>query len=165
MTAPTLKALPAAHWRVLNHIRTYDHGTPGPTMQRQHASWEDLRALEDRELIAGSTKRDRSVPIRLADWTPSAGQGTYIALWLTGKGDRLVDSPPNRVLRVLARRGASSAHLVKQAADVGDDTLREVAQAGLIRVQSGDVPLDALRRIPAELLLRLTNKGAAYTDR
>jgi hypothetical protein len=164
----TLNAgLTPAKWRVLNALFCANAWTRVPTlMQSQDVGMDDLTGLEQAELVLAAIG-DEGFPAKLA----ATGASIRARVRLTKPGRSLVvNNDANQVICMLGARPDWTALVrdLKAEGMSGDDLLFRMAAAGLVepRLESGpDYPLEAFKRLPSPLPIRLTTKGRRYYPR
>jgi DNA-binding MarR family transcriptional regulator len=161
MSITTSINLRPAEWRTLNRIRNLGHLTPRGAEQ-QGLDLAGLRVLESRNLVWAHLPRSRDLVVKLADLVD--GDSRYIAVRLTDKGDALVDSVGNRVVRELAR-GAVTVRKLMAATDADEDRLRWLEAQEIIRAVNVEAAFATFHRLPDVLTVELTRKGRQYVAR
>lgn len=157
-----------AQWRVLNLLRNrMIHGkttTLSEACNIQGCSLPDLCVLDEAGLLSAALSE---TPIKLAHVNPTRA-GLPISLHLTPRGRHFVLTDPRNVLLLTLEdygRGGRQVRHVRGEAQVDDAQLIDMAQQGWIGGfdrQTGDVPLNAFRRLPDELMIRLTAKAELF---
>lgn len=165
----TLTLRPASHWRVLLRLFNLGFGRTGVItragrlMHEQDATWENLCDLWRSGLITSEFASTQQ-PVDLPDVNPDSSALVAIAVRLTSAGKNLlVGNRPSNVIAILAQNRpphpTCKVKNVRTSARCDDFTLIAMDDRGLI---SGDISLASFKRIPDDLMLRITPKGRRY---
>jgi hypothetical protein len=158
--------LTPAKWRVLNAL--FYAGTGGISLRIlanvQQIAWDRLIELNNADLVAAALG---SVSVAIQDLAGSRDsiRATATRVRLTPTGNRkVVDNQANQVIAVLGSKSYLTARVrdLKGEGMADDDLLRRMSAAELLVAVIASAPLDVFKRLPDDLLIRLTIKGRQF---
>jgi hypothetical protein len=169
MPTPTLTKTPAGHWRVMNTLFYADiRGALrihlSWIIRQQDVSFDDLCDLNRKMLIGAWHGRQE---LWLPNINPNSPGMSGVELRLASRGRaRVTRDPYNNVICTLGHeRVRATVKVIRDAADVKDEVLIEMAGKGLLVAPASNLSLETFRRLPDDLLLKLTPAARAYLPR